>query len=143
MVAEVVYLFFGPPTFNSEVRPNHEALQIVAGISAILGHNFTCWLGFKGGKGVATALGALLVLSPVVALAATVLFAGLFGATRRVSVGSLGAAVATPVALVLGHAPRAHVIGMLVVGLLILLRHRENIARLVEGTEPRFGQHKN
>lgn len=120
-----------------------DALVASVAVATVVGHVFPITLGLRGGKGVATALGALLVLSPVVALAATVLFAGLFGATRRVSVGSLGAAVATPVALVLGHAPRAHVIGMLVVGLLILLRHRENIARLVEGTEPRFGQHKN
>ncbi len=111
----------------------------VAGLAAFLGHLFPVWLGFRGGKGVATFLGTVLALVWPVGLlccATWLLVAKLF---RFSSLAALVAAVFSPVFAILTGTPSAAGFCALLT-LLILIRHHENIARLVAGTEPKIGQ---
>jgi glycerol-3-phosphate acyltransferase PlsY len=110
--------------------------------AAFLGHLYPLFLNFKGGKGVATALGALLAIAPLAALALVGLFALVVVSSRIVSLGALAASVAAPLALWLFYQP-APIIGMGgFLATMIVLRHRSNIERLRAGTEPRFGAHE-
>ncbi|HZR81312.1 MAG TPA: glycerol-3-phosphate 1-O-acyltransferase PlsY [Candidatus Binatia bacterium] len=111
---------------------------VVAGVAALVGHCFPVTLGFRGGKGVATALGVLIALAPGTLPIALAAFAAVFAAFRRVSLASIAAAVAAPAtASWLGY-PSPVVTGICAMALLIIYRHRSNIARLLAGTEPRF-----
>ena len=115
----------------------------LAAVAAILGHIYTVWLGFKGGKGVATAFGVFLALAPWAALAGLGIFVVVFALTRYVSLGSILAAVAFPVAaLLLPHASRTAwaTAVLFVVPLIVIAKHHQNIARLMSGTEYRFGK---
>jgi acyl phosphate:glycerol-3-phosphate acyltransferase len=125
--------------------PRHPHLAVLSGVAAILGHMFPCWLGFRGGKGVATALGVAVVLAPVPSIVALAVFAVCFAATRIVSLSSIiGACAFCGLELWrLMPAPFAESTWSLaafstVVPILIIVRHRTNLARLVRGTEPRF-----
>lgn len=111
----------------------------VAGMAAFLGHLFPVWLGFKGGKGVATFLGTLLALSFPMGVAACALWAATAAITRISSLSALVAAALAPVAaFVLG---RPDLIGLaLLLGALIFERHTANIRRLMRGEEPRIGR---
>jgi acyl phosphate:glycerol-3-phosphate acyltransferase len=114
----------------------------IAALFAILGHIYTVWLGFKGGKGVATAFGVFLALAPWAALAGLGVFVLVFAASRYVSLGSILAAVAFPIfALLLPHAERTswETAVLFLVPLIVIVKHRQNIARLVQGKEYRFG----
>lgn len=116
---------------------------VVGGIGAVAGHNFPVWLGFRGGKGIATSAGVMIALFPLpVFLAALVVWGVLFFLTRYVSVASLGAALALPsAALALFFAGRCDAILLGAAALLCILafwRHRANIERLLAGTELRF-----
>ena len=117
-------------------EPSGETWVVLVGLAAFLGHLFTPWLGFRGGKGVATGLGVFLVLSPVAALAGVVTFAVAYGATRMSSVGSLSgtAACAAVTFLVAGPSSPTAWAG-LALAALIFLRHRENIGRILRGEE--------
>uniref|UniRef100_A0A7C4LJK6 Glycerol-3-phosphate acyltransferase n=1 Tax=Schlesneria paludicola TaxID=360056 RepID=A0A7C4LJK6_9PLAN len=115
---------------------------VVAGVSAIVGHSFPIWLGFRGGKGVATSLGVALVLAPWGTLAAAAVFATVFGATRIVSASSLAAAIGFAIFqwFLLQPDPwSAEKWGItafsLGIPLLIVVRHHSNIARLLRGEE--------
>ena len=129
-------VFSGPPV----VEPR--ALALAAGVAAILGHVFSPWLGFKGGRGVATSLGVFLGILPLPTLLAFGIWILLLGVSRRVSVGSVGAALAYPLlvaALTQGDPHRgATILVTALVALLIILRHIPNIRRLLNGTEPPF-----
>lgn len=116
-----------------------------AAIAVIVGHIFPVWLGFRGGKGVATAVGVFLVLAPFALLCAGIVFVAVVGLTRYVSLASLCAAASIPLFIWLQKLlvqPRvdikAPLIAALVVALLIFFAHRGNISRLVNGTEPKF-----
>jgi glycerol-3-phosphate acyltransferase PlsY len=112
----------------------------VAAVAAVVGNCWSVFLGFRGGKGVATGLGALLRLVPWATLAALPVFIAIVATLRFVSLGSLMAAVCVPLgALLLGY-PRASVVAALAVALIVVGRHHANIARLRAGTEPRFGK---
>jgi glycerol-3-phosphate acyltransferase PlsY len=118
-----------------------ELYRILAGIAAVLGHNFTCWLKFKGGKGIATSAGVYLALAPWPLLIALAVFILALLATRYVSIGSISAAVALPAAVWI--LPPHNLLLSIVttaLGLLAILKHRGNIKRLLSGTEQRFGQ---
>ena len=112
---------------------------IVAALGAFIGHLFPAWLGFKGGKGVATFIGCLIALKPVAALAFAALWLAAAAAMRYSSLAALIASAATP--LVLWAMGEGRMAGLFV-GLAILLwwKHRENIKRLLAGTEGRIGQ---
>lgn len=112
---------------------------IAAALGAVTGHVFPVTLGFRGGKGVATALGALAALAPAALPLPLLSFAVGFGATRQVSVGSICAAMAAPFGSVVAGYPPPVSAAIAVVGGLILFRHRDNMARIRAGTEPRFG----
>lgn len=121
------------------VRDNAVA---IAALFAILGHIYTIWLGFKGGKGVATAFGVFLALDPWAALAGLCVFVVIFALSRYVSLGSILAAVAFPIfALVLPHGARTawETAVLFLVPLIVIVKHRENIGRLLQGKEYRFG----
>ncbi|MFM5893908.1 MAG: glycerol-3-phosphate 1-O-acyltransferase PlsY [Novosphingobium sp.] len=111
----------------------------VAAFGAIVGHCFPVWLNFKGGKGVATALGILLALSWQLALVCIAVWLVAFLISRISSVGGISAAIAAaPAAWALGHGEL--ILPLAGIALVILWRHRANIARLRAGTEPRVGQ---
>jgi glycerol-3-phosphate acyltransferase PlsY len=119
--------------------PPVEYLKITAGIAAILGHNFTCWLHFKGGKGIATSAGVLLALVPWALAIILTVFIVFFLATRYVSVGSISAAFILPFAT---WFTTNHDVGLTAVagamGALAIVKHRKNIQRLINGTENRI-----
>jgi glycerol-3-phosphate acyltransferase PlsY len=112
-----------------------------AGFAAILGHVFPLYSGFRGGKGVATAVGAFLVLAPAGTLACLAVFLALVAATRYVSLGSVVAMVLLPPAAgLLFHSPRPVIIAAAATALLIVFKHIENLKRLARGEERKFGR---
>lgn len=112
---------------------------LAAGLAAVIGHNFPVWLGFKGGKGVATSLGILLALAWPVGIAACATWLLVAAISRYSSLAALLALAAAPVyALLWANLPIA--IGALFLALLSALRHRANIARLINRTEPKIGR---
>jgi acyl phosphate:glycerol-3-phosphate acyltransferase len=117
-------------------------MAAVAAFCAILGHMFTIWLRFRGGKGVATAAGAFLALAPKCLLISLLMFAIVFALTRYVSLGSIVAAVSFPLAVFWLNPPErssAATLGIISASsLLIIVRHKDNIRRLMTGTESRF-----
>ena len=115
-----------------------DAWIAAAGLAAFLGHVYTVFLGFKGGKGVATALGVFLGVSPLAVLGAMTIFALLVWKWRYISLGSISAAAAMPI-LVAILDRRPVLVGMtVVVAALVIWKHRENIGRLRAGTENQF-----
>lgn len=115
-----------------------DAAQLAA-LAAFLGHLFPVWLGFKGGKGVATFLGTLLALAWPVGLAACATWALTAAVTRISSLSALvAAALAAPLAWALGHADMTLLV--IVLAALVIIRHHANITRLLAGTEPRIGK---
>ena len=112
---------------------------LAAGLGAFLGHLFPVWLGFKGGKGVATFLGVLLALSPVALAAFAAIWLGLAFGLRYSSLAALAASAATPVVLwALGQPGVAWL--FLLLAALLWWKHAPNIRRLLAGTEGRIGQ---
>ena len=113
-------------------------LAVVTALGALLGHNYSLFLGFKGGKGVATALGLLIFMMPKVAVASFGIWLVCVLLTRYVSLGSIMAAIFTPpLAWYLGY-PSAYVIFSVVAAFFVVLRHKENIHRLLTGTESKI-----
>jgi glycerol-3-phosphate acyltransferase PlsY len=117
-------------------------LEALAALFAVFGHMFPVWLGFHGGKGVATGFGVFLVAAPLGALAAITVFAIVLLLTRYVSVASILGAASFPVFawfLVHGDRPPFFIAVQCAVALLIILKHHQNIRRLLTGQESRFG----
>lgn len=118
-------------------------LMSAAALAAVLGHMFPVWLKFKGGKGVATALGVFLVLFPKAVLVSLAIFILVVAATRYVSLGSILAAIAFPIAAYfLGSSDWEALLPVCVISLMIVLKHHANIGRLLAGNENRFGAPK-
>jgi glycerol-3-phosphate acyltransferase PlsY len=115
-------------------------LQIVCCVAVIGGHNWTCWLNFKGGKGIATSAGALLAFLPVPLTCALGIWILVFGISRYVSLASISAAVAMPVATALIAHDRTLTIFTGILGAIAIYKHRSNIQRLLAGTESRAGR---
>jgi len=109
-------------------------------VGAVLGHSFSLFTKFKGGKGVATAAGGVLVLVPISCLAGAAVWVVTFYATRYVSLGSILAAVVVPAVSWLRGNPLPLNIVVTALGLFVIVRHRENIKRLLAGTESKFAR---
>ncbi len=115
-------------------------IQVLAGLSALAGHIWPVWLGFKGGKAVATGLGMFLGLAWPVGLASFGVFLAVFSLSRYVSLASVLAAISLPLLMAAGTDSNANLVVALVAMLLVLWRHRSNIQRLINGTEPKLSQ---
>jgi glycerol-3-phosphate acyltransferase PlsY len=123
------------------IAGEHWRLIGLAGVvGAVLGHSFSLFTKFKGGKGVATAAGGVLVLVPVSCLIGAAVWVVTFYATRYVSLGSILAAVAVPLASWLRGNPVPLNLVVTALGLFVIIRHRENIRRLLAGTENKFAR---
>ena len=146
----IAKVILGLPVFN-EAAPSGASLEnaywwlAAAAIAVILGHIFPVWLRFRGGKGVATGVGVFLMLTPLAVALAGVIFVLVVLRTRYVSLGSMLAAVAIPLFVLLGNAfvqPVDHLMPILSVAMagamLIMFAHRENIRRLISGAENKF-----
>jgi acyl phosphate:glycerol-3-phosphate acyltransferase len=121
--------------------------MMVAAVAAVIGHMFPVWLGFKGGKGVATGLGVFLPICPEAVAAAAAVWILLVAFWRYSSLGSIIAAAAMPILVYLfyapHHAPPDHVLfGTLLISVLVLWKHRENMRRLIAGEESRLGSRR-
>jgi glycerol-3-phosphate acyltransferase PlsY len=117
--------------------PVNRNFPLVVAIAAVCGHNFTPWLGFRGGKGVNTTLGATFFLAPVSTLASGLVYFIVVRMTRYVALGSLGIGIALPIFCWFEKGPGATVNYAILVGALIFIRHAGNIRRLIEGVEDR------
>lgn len=118
---------------------------LVAAVAVIAGHNYTPWLGFRGGKGIATSAGVLVALMPVAVPVAAIVWAAVFYTTRYVSVASIAAAISLPLAVgalwATGRGGSAPLLAFaLLISALAIWRHRSNIQRLRAGTESRFAR---
>ena len=113
---------------------------VTAGVAAIIGHVYPVWLKFRGGKGVATACGAFLVLTPFATAIAASVFVMTVWVTRYVSLGSVLSTAALPALAWVSDAPMPVVIGGVIAAILIIERHKSNLSRLQAGTERRLGQ---
>ena len=121
-------------------HPLNDWIQVLAGLAALAGHIWPVWLGWKGGKAVATGLGMFLGLAWPVGLACFGLFMAVISIFRIVSLSSVVAAIGLPVLMVVSGGSSAYVVVSLVASLMVLWRHRSNIERLIAGTEPKIGQ---
>jgi len=112
-----------------------------AAVAAVVGHVFPLWFGFRGGKGVATAVGGFAVLAPLAVLAVVAAFAGVVALTRYVSLGSLTAACLLPATMgLVFREPEGEVVAAVAAALILIVSHRANVRRLLEGTERRLGR---
>ncbi len=115
--------------------PNDVLASLLAGAVAVIGHNYTCWLNFKGGRGVATSLGVVITLVPLGALLVFLIWAVIVYITRYVSLGSIIGAVCAPVtAWYFGYDSKVQIF-IAVMALLVIVGHKDNIKRLLSGTE--------
>jgi len=120
-------------------------IRIAAGASAIVGHVWTIFAGFRGGKGVGTAFGVLFALAPIASAAAGIVWLILVLATRIVSIGSITAGILFPITLLVEkkflnkHISDSLLIMGILIALLIIVTHRSNIVRLIRGEENKFG----
>ncbi|ALF52305.1 glycerol-3-phosphate acyltransferase [Nostoc piscinale CENA21] len=115
-------------------------MVILAGLAAILGHSKSIFLGFTGGKSVATSLGILLAMSWQVGLATLGVFAVVVAISRIVSLSSISGAIAVSILMLLFHQPLPYILFSILGGFYVIIRHRSNIERLLAGTEPKIGQ---
>jgi glycerol-3-phosphate acyltransferase PlsY len=131
----------GPDHFDDAYWSLSGRYMLIAGIFAVLGHNYTCWLKFKGGKGIATTAGVYLALAPWPLLIALVVFILAAALTRYMSVGSIAGAVALPAAVWISQ-PHNYFLGIVTtaLGALAIYKHKSNIQRLMAGTENRLGK---
>ena len=119
------------------LTPTPTQLGIACAV-AIVGHCYPVYLKFRGGKGIATALGIFLVISPAAVLGAAIVFGVAIAITRFISLGSVLAAMSAPLLVLMLNEPQPIVLATLFIAALIIWRHRNNITRLIDGSEDRF-----
>ncbi|MBK8477820.1 MAG: glycerol-3-phosphate 1-O-acyltransferase PlsY [Opitutaceae bacterium] len=119
-----------------------ERMAVAGMVGAIVGHSYSCLIGFRGGKGVATSIGGLLALCWPVALLGVAVWVVVFYTTRYVSLASILLAASLPVSALLLHRTQFLILFFGLLGVFIILRHRENIARLFAGKESKFVKKK-
>jgi acyl phosphate:glycerol-3-phosphate acyltransferase len=141
-LAPMLFNWYAPQFYVEPVELKIR-FNVLAGIFAVLGHNYTCWLKFKGGKGIATTAGVYLALAPWPLLIALAVFILAVVLTRYISVGSILGAMALPVAVWV-MTPHNLFLGIVTtaLGALAIYKHKTNIQRLMAGTENRFGNKK-
>ncbi|KAB8319649.1 glycerol-3-phosphate 1-O-acyltransferase PlsY [Tolypothrix campylonemoides VB511288] len=127
-----------PEEINTELW--QPLMVTFAGLAAILGHSKSIFLGFTGGKSVATGLGILLAMNWQVGLATFGVFAVMLAISRIVSLSSIAGAVAVSIFMVLLHQPLPYILFSVLAGLYVIWRHSSNIGRILAGTEPKLGQ---
>ena len=140
LVANLAYAWFVGASTAAGVSVEH--LSIIAGVFAVLGHNYTCWLRFKGGKGIATSAGVLVALVPWALLIIFVVWVIVFTLTRYVSLASISAAFTLPFAVWVTQGSIMLIAITASMSVLAIYKHRGNIQRLLHGTEPRLGSAK-
>lgn len=143
-------VLFAMWAFGLQQTIAHEGLPLnwwvaASAFAVLVGHIFPVWLKFRGGKGVATAVGVFLVLAPAAVAVALLIFISIVFLTRYVSLGSIVAALSIPLLIWLQHvfvrpleSPGALLAAASLSALLVIFAHRENIARLVQGRESKF-----
>jgi glycerol-3-phosphate acyltransferase PlsY len=125
------------------IAPDNTWIEMIAAVSAVLGHTYSVFIGFKGGRGVVTGFGASVVAAPVLILIAFVIGISLVFITRYVSVGSVvGAVIAGLFMCLLGYIQSDPALAMwgVLVGGFVVLAHKDNIERLLAGTERKLGE---
>ncbi|MEA5582825.1 glycerol-3-phosphate 1-O-acyltransferase PlsY [Nodularia harveyana UHCC-0300] len=144
-IALVYVLFSFTPTENLipstvDISIWQPWIIILAGLSAILGHSKSIFLGFSGGKSVATSLGILLAMNWQVGLATAGVFAVFIAISRIVSLSSISGAIAVPILMAILHQPLPYILFGIAGGFYVIFRHRANIERIFAGIEPKIGQ---
>ncbi|NJM73515.1 MAG: glycerol-3-phosphate 1-O-acyltransferase PlsY [Scytonema sp. RU_4_4] len=144
-IALVSWLFNFASSQNlipTEVNPQfwQPWMVLLSGLAAILGHSKSIFLGFTGGKSVATGLGILLAMNWQVGLATFGVFAIVVAISRMVSLSSIAGAVSVSIFMVLLHQPLPYILFGVIAGLYVIWRHSGNIERILAGTEPKLGQ---
>lgn len=147
-----VYRLDSFPTSLAQTAPlptaiNIEPVKYIAGVCVVLGHNFPLYFGFKGGKGVATSLGVVLMLDWKVGLIVMVIALAIMAITRYVSLGSIIGGAAFIImefvkAIVTGDYNIVQLVCVVIIGGLLIIRHHANIKRLINGTENKLGAKK-
>jgi len=146
---------FVPVLIATKLTPDStsgQTIEVVTALVAILGHNYSPWIGFKGGKGIATSAGALTALMPVGVLLLIIVFVVVTKITKYVSVGSIATAISLPLVFLLGSSlygkfphgdwNKPLFVFSLIAGAMAVWKHRTNIVRLRAGTEHKIGQKK-
>ena len=151
-VVVIARLFYGPLPFeNASPFDDFTLVQIIAGVAAVIGHVWTVFAGFKGGKGIATALGMLIMIITIDMLIAVGVFILVVSISRYVSLGSLIAAISIPLTLILReNVFHVHINGyhtllpfVIFLSLFVVYTHRKNVMRLLKGTENKVSFKKN
>jgi glycerol-3-phosphate acyltransferase PlsY len=154
-VVAVVFIarlhYGGMPFENVTPFDDFTLVQIIAGISAVIGHIWTIFAGFKGGKGIATALGMLIIIVTIDMLVAVAVFAIVVSVSRYISLGSILGAIAVPLTLVIReNLFHVNIEGygtllpfLIFVSLLVIYTHRKNVVRLINGNENKVNFSKN
>lgn len=130
------------PTLIATMLLDSSISVILVGICAILGHSFSIFMKFKGGKAVATTVGVFIVLVPGAILLAAVIFFLVFGITRYVSLSSMIGAISLPIWIIIFYKNIPLTIFGIIIAILIIVRHKSNIQRLLNGTESKFSINK-
>ncbi|MDD4751759.1 MAG: glycerol-3-phosphate 1-O-acyltransferase PlsY [Desulfitobacteriaceae bacterium] len=129
IAAVLIAKSFGGPT-----------LAVLAGLLVVTGHNFSVFLGFRGGKGAAAGFGALLALVPGVSLLAVLVWGIIVAITRYVSLGTIIGALTVPIASLILHLDTAYIVFGVVGSAFVIFKHHSNISRLLNGTENKIGR---
>jgi acyl-phosphate glycerol 3-phosphate acyltransferase len=130
------------PTLIATMLLDSSISVILVGICAILGHSFSIFMKFKGGKAVATTVGVFIVLVPGAILLVAVIFFLVFGITRYVSLSSMIGAISLPIWIIIFYKNIPLTIFGIIIAILIIVRHKSNIQRLLNGTESKFSINK-
>ena len=134
VVARLAFAMFLPDRGETA----YDAIRVCAGVAAVLGHNFTCWLNFKGGKGIATSAGVLIALVPTSLVIILSVWIVVFAISRYVSLASICASFMLPFAAWLTHETVAMIAITAAMAALAIYKHKANIKRLLNGTESRI-----
>lgn len=128
------------PVLAAKYLLNDLTMEGIVGLAAILGHNFSLFLRFRGGKGVATSIGVLLIYSPFAAVVTILIWLAVIFVTRYSSLGAIVSFGMLPLSLYVFDYAREKLIVSVMIAALLMIRHADNISRLMRGTEPKVGK---